>query len=299
MLLSSYLDAKTIYYEPAEKSREQIYREMVARICHHYQLPICGNGLIDLILARDAESSTAYPTGIAIPHVRMEGFNDTLISICVLEHPLDYDGTPVNVVILIITDKSASKLYLNIVSALLKLSKDESTMAAIRQYKDGASLVAGIKRIGITIKENLTIADIMEQNPPYVLPDMTLHELTAMMDEHNQAYLPVVDENMRYLGEVNILSLLKVGVPDYLMMLDNLNFLSSYEPLENLFEQEDILCVADIMRRDEEVLSPQASIIEAAHEMIQHKKRFFSIVSEGKLVGVVRAMDIFRKVIRA
>jgi CBS domain-containing protein len=32
--------------------------------------------------------------------------------------------------------------------------------------------------------------------------------------------------------------------------------------------------------------------------MILHKKRYMSVVKEGKLVGLVTAMDVLRKVIR-
>ena len=299
MLLSNFLDAKTIFFESRTRTREEIYHDMVSRICSHYPLPTCGTRLVDMILARDEESSTAYPSGIAMPHVRMEGFDDTLISICFLEHPIDYEGTEVYVIVLFITEKSASRLYLNIVSALLKLSKDEAAMQLLRSQKDGNSLIAAIKRFGITIKENLTISDIMETKPITIMPDQNLRELASLMNEHNQAFMPVVDERGRYLGEVDILCLLKVGVPDYLMMLDNLNFLSSYEPLENLFEQEDLLQVADIMRRDQDTLAPDASIIEASHEMIQKSKRFYAVVQNGHLAGIISAMDIFKKVIRA
>lgn len=299
MLLSSYLDSKTIFFESQPKSRVEIYQDMAARICKHYRLPDCGERLVDMILARDAQSTTAYPTGIALPHVRMDGFDDTLISICFLAHPIDYDGIPVSVIVLFITEKTASRIYLNIVSALLKLSKNQEAMKELSQQKDGTALIAALKRLGITIKDNLTISDIMDINPVSVLPDAKLRDLTTVMSEHNQAYLPVVDERKRYLGEVDILCLLKVGVPDYLMMIDNLNFLSSYEPLENLFEQEDLLQVADIMRKGERTLRPDSSIIEAAHEMIQNKKRHYSIVQDGQLVGVVSAMDIFKKIIRA
>ncbi len=73
----------------------------------------------------------------------------------------------------------------------------------------------------------------------------------------------MVDQNLNYLGEVNILDLLKVGIPDYLMMLDNLNFLMSFEPLEKLFENENEIKVSEIMSRDEIYLRPEASIIEA------------------------------------
>ena len=94
-----------------------------------------------------------------------------------------------------------------------------------------------------------------------------------------------------------MLNLLKVGVPDYLMMIDNLNFLLSFEPLEHLFETMDVATVGEIMETEEPVLHPKASIVETVALMIRHRKSFVSIVDEGKLVGVITATDILHKVI--
>jgi CBS domain-containing protein len=98
---------------------------------------------------------------------------------------------------------------------------------------------------------------------------------------------------------VHILNVLKVGIPEYMMMLDNLNFLMSFEPLEKLFENQDEIMVSDIMVMDEVFLRPEASIIEAVFEMISHHKRYMSVIKDDKLVGLVTAMDILRKVITA
>ncbi|HPF08354.1 MAG TPA: hypothetical protein PL020_01310, partial [Candidatus Cloacimonadota bacterium] len=59
MLLSNLLDAKSILHESRILSKEQVYRLLVEKICHHRKLPICGEGLVQLILQRDSQSSTA------------------------------------------------------------------------------------------------------------------------------------------------------------------------------------------------------------------------------------------------
>jgi CBS domain-containing protein len=51
------------------------------------------------------------------------------------------------------------------------------------------------------------------------------------------------------------------------------------------------------MATDEKTLSPKTSIIEAVFLMFTNKKRYLSVVKEGKLVGLVTAMDILTKVI--
>ncbi len=299
MLLSSYLDTKLIYHEASPRTREEIYHEMVARICHLYTMPVSAAKLEELVLERDSESSTAYSTGLAIPHVRLDGFNDTLIAMCFLEHPTDYEGTPVSWIVLIITNRSSSKLYLSIVASLMKLAKNEETIRELRLIKEPGALISQVKRMMVTVKETLTIADLMITEPITISPDAKLRELGKIMNGRDIAVVPVVDEQMRYLGEVDVLKLLKVGIPDYMMMLDNLGFLGSFEPLENLFEKEDLISVREIMSREEEVLSPSASIIETVSVMIRHDKRLFSVVADGKLVGVISSMDVFKKVLRS
>ncbi len=300
MLLSDLLDAKSILHENRVLTREQVYRLLVERICHHRKLPVCGEGLMQMILERDHQSSTAYPTGIAIPHVRMEDFRDTMIGMTFLQNPIDYDGQKVHWICLVITNKSSSNIYLNLVAALLKISKDPALMRELGELRDGHAVVHRLHKLGIRIKKEITLGDIMISEPITISPDAKLSELSAILCSKEISFLPVVDENNRYLGEVSILNLLKVGVPDYLMMLDNVSFLRSYEPLERLFEQEDTLTVRDIMSKEEESLNPDSSIPEAVFTMIQNQKRFYSVVDESrKLVGVVTASDIFRKVIKA
>lgn len=300
MILANLLDPRAIVFEHRVLNKEQVFEILVERICHYYDLPVCGNALLKLILDRDREINTAYPTGIAIPHIRMDNYADTVVAMAFLQNPLDCDGIKVHWVCLIITDKSSSNLYLNLVAALLKLSRDEHSTAALHQQSDGGSVVQLLKKWNIDIKKEITVADIMVPDPVCIAPEALVTDLIGVLCSKNLSFLPVVDERGLYLGEVNILKLLKVGVPDYLMMLDNLSFLSAYEPLEKLFEQESLICVKEIMESKAEHLSPDTSIPEAVFEMIQHHKRFYSVVDEyGKLVGVITAMDIFRKVIKA
>ena len=299
MQLVNFINASDISIESRILNRMQVYQQLVESICRHHPLPKCGNELLDLILKRDAEATTAYSTGIAIPHVRMEGFSDTVIAMTFLQNPVDFEGTRVNWVVLIVTDKSSSKIYLNIVSALLGISKDKDAFSTLASAQDGHSVLHHLRKMGVEVKKDLCIADIMIKNPVRIQPEALLSELSVLMNAREISALPVVDAMDNYLGEVNILNFLGVGVPNYLMMIDNLNFLLSFEPLEHLFEKLDAVHVSEIMNKDDIYLNPEASIIEAVRMMIQHKKRLLCVVDKGKLVGVVTAMDVFRKVIQA
>jgi PTS system nitrogen regulatory IIA component len=299
MLLASYLDARNILFERRVLTKEQIYQLLVENICHYNPLPICGSKLLEMILKRDEEAPTAYPTGIAIPHIRMDGFEDTVVAMAFLQNPLDYEGRKISWIVLIITDKSSSKLYLNMVAALLRLSKDDTAMAALASAQDGHGVIHNLKRMQTEVKKDLAVADIMIGNSVSINPEAKLSELSRLMAENHVAGMPVVDKDMRYVGEVDVLNLLKVGIPDFMMMMDHVGFLSSYEPLEQLFDQENTKTVGEIMVTGDKILAPSDSVIEAVLQMLQHKKRFFSVVENGKLVGILTAMDVFKKVIQA
>ncbi|HRY83035.1 MAG TPA: PTS sugar transporter subunit IIA [Candidatus Cloacimonadota bacterium] len=299
MLLSSYLDADTIAFETSLKSTAEIYADQIGRINRHHKLPLPSPQIVDLVLARDAVSSTAYPSGLAIPHIRLDNFNDTVIAMTFLQNPADYNGTPARLVVLIITDKSSSKLYLNLVATLLKLSANPDIMSQLQQARDGGAVLGLLRKHNICVKTELTCSDIMDSDPITIRPEAKLRDLGNLMNERHVAGMPVVKSDGSYMGEVDVLNLLKVGIPDYMLMMDHLGFLGSFEPLEQLFVQEDIKTVGEIMVNDGITLDPSASIIEAVFEMIQHKKRFISVVRDHKLLGVITAMEVFRKVFKS
>lgn len=299
MQLASLLDPKLIYFEDQPLSKIEAYRKLVNKICAFYKLPDCGSKLFDLVMKRELEASTVYPTGLAIPHIRKDGFNDTVIGICIPRKPIIDDGQEIKLIVLIITDNSSAKLYLNIVADLVRLSKEADVFRKILAEKDGNGVFQILKHANIIIKEDLTIKDIMNNEPITINENQTLKELGDLFSSNNITVLPVVNNAGSFVGEVNILQFLKVGVPDYLMMMNNVNFLRSYEPFEHLFEQEDKVLVKDIMSMPESSIKPDASIIEAVFKMIQSQQRFFTVTKENKVVGIITAMDIFRKVVRA
>lgn len=301
MLLADFLDPKTIAFEKRELGREQIYLDIIQKICaqRHPGIIHCDQELLEAILAREREAPMAYAGKIAIPHVRLDNLEDILIGMTFLEKPLDYDGIEVDWIILILTDKSSSKIYLNIVAALLRMSQDTELMGKLRSLKDGHEVISFLKQQRIEVGSELTIADIMAKNPIRVSPHDKLSKVDSLLNKHNIGMVPVTDDELNYLGEINILDVLKIGVPDYLMRISDLAFLSSFEPLENLFEKEDELTAAEVMRTDLTCLDPTDSIVEAVFHMLQKNRRHFCVLENGKVVGVLTAMDVFKKVIKA
>lgn len=100
----------------------------------------------------------------------------------------------------------------------------------------------------VIVAKNLTIEDIMTSKLITTGPDAILMELTDLFYRHNLSCIPVVVDD-KFIGEVTISGMLKVGLPNYAMMIGNLNFLSFFTPFENLLINEERILVKEIMRK--------------------------------------------------
>jgi hypothetical protein len=78
------------------------------------------------IFDREALGGTRFPTGIAIPHARFDGYEDLLIAVAVPSSPVPDSPVPIRMMVLMLTSKTGTTLYLNTLGAFLKISRTNS-----------------------------------------------------------------------------------------------------------------------------------------------------------------------------
>jgi len=299
MHLVSLLNPKLIYVEDRQLTKEQIIKVLIEKICSAYQFKNCTERVFDLVIQREKESPTVYPTGVAIPHVRMDGLDDTIIAICIPRKPITENGQEVKIYILILTDKNVSSIYLNVVAAFLRISKDTEFYNKLLSSKDAQAFISTIKTAEITVKDEVTVSDIMTIDLLIINENETIKTLSNLLSKYNLHYLPVVNKSGEWVGEVNMLHYLKNAIPEYMQMMHNVNFLRSYEPFKTLYEVEEKITVKQVMTKPERVLHPDFPIIEAVFEMNRQKRLTLPVIKDKKIIGIVTAMDIYRRVVRA
>lgn len=299
MHLFSLLNPKLIHFEDRVLDKEQVLKDLIERICDAFELKGRCKYLYELVMQREKEAPTVYPTGIAIPHVRVDDLDDTIIAICVPRKPIRNGDAEIRLYILILTDKNVSSLYLNVVAAFMRISKDTDFFNRLLAAGDPHSFIGLIRDAGIVIKDEVTVSDIMTPVPHVINENESIRTLAEMMKEKGLYYVPVVNDKGDWVGDVNILHYLEVSLPDYMKLLNNVNFLRNFEPFEHLYKKEDSILVRDVMSQPERLLRPEYSIIEAVFEMVRQKKQTFSVIQDKKVVGIITAMDIYRKVVRA
>lgn len=300
MKLSNLLDPRLILLGRNVESIDQAIVECVSSLSANRLRSISKDEALARLRAREMLGGTTFPTGIAIPHARFEGFDDILIIALIPLVPIPVAGQrPVELVWCVLTSQASSSTYLKVLAHLASISKDEVTMAALTRADSGARFVDCIDKGAYEVEKGLHVGDIMSRNVISIRDDASLRELTDLMFQNKLRYLPVIDTVGRLVGEVGVLDLIAAGIPDYVYRVGGLKFLDEFEPMQMLLANEDSIQVRSIMKPPITSIAPDSPVLAVAFEMTRSRKRHFCVVEGGRLVGVISSMDILSRVLRA
>jgi len=298
MKLASLLNQELICLKSPVTTKAEAIAMLIGKMYKNYTFELDKDSLEQEVKKRETLGGTTFASGIAVPHARLDKFKDLIIGICVPQVPFQDEGTTVRMVVMILTDKSSSALYLNSLAAFLTISKKSDSFDRLLQSATAGDFIEKMTGLDISIKKELTVADIMTTELVTVRPETNLKDLADMFYSNKLSYIPVLDAKGDFIGEVTVGDTLRLGIPDYATMVGSLNFLSTFEPLEELLKNEEKLLVAQIMKKPSFKFTESTSIIEAVLELTQNKRRHIPVVRDKKIVGVVSTMDILNKVLR-
>jgi len=260
------------------------------------KLPVSPEEIKKIVLEREALGGTVLPPGIAIPHGRLDNYEDILIGMWIPSKTLETEQGEVKVLMFFLTSKAGSSLYLPVLSSLGKYFGTAEMLDSM--LGKSPSQIHELLN-NMQIKKEVTIEDIMTLDPVSCTKQTTLAQLSDLFFIKNLSYIPVVDENNVQIGEVTIKDLFSRGIPDYVKRLGNVSFLKTLEPFEALLREEDRILVEEIMRPPSRKISKEASIIEAVMMITTKGVRHIPVIEKNKIIGMVSETDILKKVIRA
>lgn len=292
------LSEPLVLLDRSVKTKEEAIQILVKAVQTKYPFPLKPEDLLKAVLEREALGGTAFPTGIAVPHARIDFLDDIVVAVLRPSQPIPDPVAPVRLVVLMLTSQNKPAIYLNSLSSILKFSqKTEAYEKAlvVHSPKEFIELVASQD---YNLVKVVTVEDLLTQAPITVKPDDSLAHLIDLFHHRNLTYAPVVDDEGFIVGEVALGDILKAGFPDFASQMGNLKFLRSFEPFENLLRKEDSLTVRDLMKPVAFGCDPSASVVELAFEFLQKGRRHCPVVRGRQLIGVLSMTDILSKVIR-
>ena len=108
------------------------------------QLPdSIADDIYERLIAREKLGSTGIGEGIAIPHSRLSGCEQTLGTLFLLESPVDYDSIdrkPVDIVFVLLVPEEATEQHLKTLSMLAEKLNDPDYRERLRQAQDSQDL---------------------------------------------------------------------------------------------------------------------------------------------------------------
>ncbi len=307
MKFSNYLDSNLIFTDVKGSSMEEIIKEMVGKIASKEKsVNLRKDEITSAVIKREQEISTAIGKGVAIPHARIENFNDFIVAVGVVETPFrakveaSASKDTVELVFLIISDVLKNKNILKIMSAVSKLVIKYPHIAdKMKTIKDSAEILKAVQEADIEIGHKITAEDVLSPDIIPLSPNSTLEEVAKRFIIEHTSGLPVVDENGKFLGEITEKELIEFGMPKYLSLMQDLNFLTVGEPFEEYLVNEKTTTIENLYRSKDEliILDRKAPIMEICFIMVSKNITRLYVVENGEYLGLIKRSDIIKKVL--
>ena len=148
--------------------------------------------------------------------------------------------------------------------------------------------------------KKVPVSELMEADPVTTRADLPLTELVRQLKRYGFRAMPVVDDDGRLIGVVSEtdLFLKEKGVPFSIEKVPTLLGQMVAEDELQDFEPTRRVKVAEVMCDSIVTLEPTATLEDAA--MLMYKRHFslIPVVENGQLLGVVRRIDILRRIYR-
>ena len=296
MKLLSLLQPDFIRVDLHVTSKEEALREIIEAFHQKYHFKQSKEAVLQALYDREALGGTLLETGLALPHARFEGFNDVLVGICRPSKPIKTSEGEIRFMVVLLTAKSSSNLYLQTIAAFARISQNQELFHEICSTTSKKKL---LQLIGsVEVKKDLLVEDIMTADVITASPDATIRQVADLFYKNDISYVPVINSQNECIGEITMQEILGLGIPDYAVKIGNLGFLATFEPFEYLLNNEETIQVKEIMKRPLHVVEAKSSVVEAALIMTKYKRRHLPVLQGSRLIGVISFMDILNKVIR-
>ncbi len=299
MKLNSIINENLVFCDVQGNTCEEIYGSMLRKALAYINASLSAEKLLDEIIEREKAINIPYE-GIALPHLRSPELEDLFVIIGVLKQPVklkENDFAPTRLVVMSLISRETSDIYLKALAAFARFFSQPDKLRKCENVNAPADFFALLE--GVKIKEHITAEDIMAKDFSSVKADDFLRKALDIMHNCGQSVLPVIDAENRLVGKVDATAVLKSFIPEYLLMMDNLKFVSSFETFDKFFKEENVRLVKDFMTSAEAGVSLETPLIQFTVTLAKRESEVIFVVdADGKLCGVISINSIIHKILR-
>lgn len=227
-------------------------------------------------------------------HYRTDAVSELHVAVGVSPAPIcrelsDEERQCARILLLVVAPPRMAARYLQVVGAFARLLNKPAVVEAVHAQKDAASLAALPYLSEYELPEQLTVRDLMTDEPRSCGPDVPLRQAAHDMVRSAVGGLPVVDDDGRVIGMLSERDLMRHLMSNYLQSGS-----AQHVPPA---AQTSRRAVRDVMTRQVLCVSPEQPLAEVASIMTNKDVDRVPVVREGRLVGMLTRGDIVRKLI--
>lgn len=305
MKLSSYLSEDKIISNLKGETFEELITNLLKELAKtNKQVKVEQEIMKKAILKRESEASTYIGNGVAIPHARLEYFDDIVVSIAFPEKHVTMKNVmgeeePVDFIVLIVADVLKNKNILKIMSGISRLClKNKDVFKEILKYKSPEKTIEILNKMKIEIDHNITAEDLFTTSILPAKENNTLEDIAKRIIMDKVSGIPVVDNHNNFLGEITERELIAFGMPKHTTILNDLSFLTVGEPFENYLVNEKITTIKDLYRTEGIItIDKDASLMEISYIFMNKGVTRIYVLENNKYVGLIFRSDIIKKIL--
>ncbi len=300
MRLAALLEPKMVSADLKADSKTGAISELMDLVINAHP-EIDRAGVLSSIAEREEIENTSFGRSFAFPHARTDLVAEMHVALGISKKGIRApapDGKPLHVICLLLTPRNIAQLYLQTLSGLASVAREESSLPKFLAAKTAEQVIRVLWDTGVTIRKHLTVRDIMHRDVVAASPDETLKDAANKFYRYKVSGMPVVDEEGRPIGIISERHLIQAALPDYESLIQNMSLAPDTEPFDDLLRKEDEIKVRDIMTTRLFTTTEDTPIVEVAAQMLFRNVRRVPVVHGEKMVGIILRRDIVSKVIR-
>ncbi len=141
----------------------------------------------------------------------------------------------------------------------------------------------------------MRVREIMTKDLTAVEKDIPVRELIFILNSADMPSMPIVDAEGKLIGVISEKDLIKAALPGYFEMLHSTSFIPDLNQLSKKLAQIAHDPIERYMKTDVITISDMDDDLQAADIIIRKNLKSLPVVDkEGRLVGVVRRIDLLR-----
>ena len=229
---------------------------------------------------------------VLLPHLRTDAVDKLVVSIGVSPKPLQLgpasERGSEQIVVLVLAPPEASNHYLQMVAALARAMRDDTTIDRLILARSPAEVLQIDEIKELAVQPRLTVRDVMTPRVYRVTPDTPLSEVLEMMGHHQLKAIPVVGEKREVLGVVSDRDILRHLLP---VIGRAGGGVRAPDEDRSLYKTP----VREVMSRSVLCVSEEQGLSEVVSTMISKDVDRFPVVHEGRLTGFLTRSDVLSK----